>query len=833
MNSEPRILTASKLLLTLLSLLFITPLTAHASQNTSILAEKIDSAELKSGDRILLVTRNGKTLSKNLSGTRVVQTGVTLAETPKRSVITAFPEDAAVFEAAFSENEDLTLTCDAGCLTSAETGNGLFYAAEPEACSLWELQDGTFLYNKNASYTTAAGKTYTNYYLESYSNYFTTYGKNASSKPDPFTFDIYRLGNSDPDDVIPEENHYYLPVFETSDIHGWLADASGSEPLYLLACISDKVKDVRGYSDASRKDLAVLLDTGDIYQGNTMSNLLYGQPIAAAFEIMGYDAVTIGNHEFDWGIENVIDPDKTIMDCTVGDSSYVNSVPVVISNMYKNGEKAALGDDYIILEKTAVNENGEELPVRIGVIGYAGEYSGDIMYSMFTGAGYTIDTDLAGVNAIASSLEESGLCDATILLAHADGEYVAEDLGEGSAIDLVLGGHSHISKNGKSSHGIPYLEPAGYAAAYCYARLAFDLRDGTPVFKKVAETNVIGTKDDTSRLTDTPENADELDPELVKLTDEVLAELDELFKSEVGYITESALKSALPESGGRSSTCGNWMASILARIVGADVGFVNGGGIRTEIPVPENENRRTITLSDIYTLFPFGNKVYCYEITWEDFLTLLTYSLTDTGKTLLTNLSGADVYFTDETVTAILTADGKEVYAGGEWKGDYKDRTLRIAASEFIATTDRISSGGMSNPLVAWNAGPRLIENVQIDNEGAITVLVDEAAANEGHLFIDTNPHYCEKVYVPKEEDSVPAEPEVTPSPTVTPAPEPAVSPEPTVTPVPAKRDENADPSIYVSPATGEEHSDFILLFLTGALCTVFFAGAFRREKHS
>ncbi|MBR6397997.1 MAG: hypothetical protein IKS06_03795, partial [Lachnospiraceae bacterium] len=76
--------------------------------------------------------------------------------------------------AAFSENEDLTLTCDAGCLTSAESGNGLFYAGEPETTSLWELQDGTFLYNKNASYTTAGGKTYTNYYLESYSNYFTT-----------------------------------------------------------------------------------------------------------------------------------------------------------------------------------------------------------------------------------------------------------------------------------------------------------------------------------------------------------------------------------------------------------------------------------------------------------------------------------------------------------------------------------------------------------------------------------------------------------------------------------------------------------------------------------
>ena len=55
-------------------------------------------------------------------------------------------------------------------------------------------------------------------------------------------------------------------------------------------------------------DRAVLLDGGDIFQGNTLSNLLDGRPLAEAYQLMGYDAVTIGNHEFDWQIENTVEP---------------------------------------------------------------------------------------------------------------------------------------------------------------------------------------------------------------------------------------------------------------------------------------------------------------------------------------------------------------------------------------------------------------------------------------------------------------------------------------------------------------------------------------------
>lgn len=234
---------------------------------------------------------------------------------------------------------------------------------EPEAGSQCRIIDGNLLYFLNVCYT-YSDTTYQNYYLEYYPRnyYFSSYGKRNNSDSSLFTLGFFRMGDSDPEDVVDEDSGYYLPLFQTSDTHGHLADLSGNSCQYRLAYISDKVKDIRG----SRKDLALLLDGGDIFQGYTMSNLLDGKPLSEAYQIKGYDAVTIGNHEFDWQIDHTIDPDRTLMDY-----DQVNSVPVVISNLYKDGQPVNFAEEYIILEKTAVDQSGNELPVKGACYVYA------------------------------------------------------------------------------------------------------------------------------------------------------------------------------------------------------------------------------------------------------------------------------------------------------------------------------------------------------------------------------------------------------------------------------------------------------------------------------
>lgn len=150
----------------------------------------------------------------------------------------------------------------------------------------------------------------------------------------------------------PAPGEYVLPLVETTDIHGHIVGGSGSGGNgsgieYSLAYIADKVNDMRE-GDRNR---VLLVDGGDIYQGASVSNLLDGMPVYAALNRMGYDAVTVGNHEFDWDITTLINPDATLPDYEWDGRRCVSEVPVVCANIYQDGSRFSRTDDYVIVEK--------------------------------------------------------------------------------------------------------------------------------------------------------------------------------------------------------------------------------------------------------------------------------------------------------------------------------------------------------------------------------------------------------------------------------------------------------------------------------------------------
>ena len=407
--------------------------------------------------------------------------------------------------------------------------------------------------------------------------------------------------------------------------------------------------------------------------------------------------------------------------------------------------------DYVILEKTARDRLNRELPVKIGVIGMAGNYEKSILRSQFADLGYVIKQDYEYVNALARQLEADGQCDATILLIHDDPNHVVEELGEDTAIDLVYGGHIHHMVSAKTDWGLTYLEPSCYGRAYARVDLAFECPAGVPEFQGVENAHLHLTVKDAQKLLNAPENAEELDAEVVQLTDEVVGAVSDFLSSEIGFITEPILRNVeLPGSGNRATTCGNWVASIFARAVDAEVGFMNTGGLRLDLDIAPGENRRKVTLSDLYNMFPSENIVCCYELTWEELLTAFEYSMTPGGRILLSNMVGVDCYFTDDTINALVTRDGEAVYANGVWKEGWKDKKLRVALNEYVATTNRKRGDEMPNPFVAWYDSPRLIRNEETDIDAAIRVLVQEAAQNEGILAVDTAPHFINSAYAPE-----------------------------------------------------------------------------------
>lgn len=538
-----------------------------------------------------------------------------------------------------------------------------------------------------------------------------------------------------------EDNIYELKVFETSDIHGTIAYIEEGVTEYRLAFIADKINDARGTGDDYSTDKTILIDSGDIYQGNVISNLLKGQPLSAAYDYMQYDAVGVGNHEFDWDIETTVDSDKTMRDYSFGNYTGVNSTPLLACNLYKNGEKVSFADDYIILDKVATDKNGNEINVRVAVIGFCDDYSTTIAATKYKNLGYSTDTDISIAEGIAKNLEESGMCDATILLFHGSAKEIVETLSADSAIDLVLGGHTHVPQNGVSENGVEYLQPGNNALYYADASLGFKIEDEKVSFVDTVYRYYERTTGDRNKLYDLPENVDELDRDIINITNDAIGQVQTILEKEIGYITITAEKNdCIDGSGDRSTTMGNWMASIVKRIGDADVGFINKGSVRKTIKCLDGKTE--IKYSDVYEVFPFDDTCYCYEVTYGDFYDLLVYSLARVGKGLVTRMYGINCYFTGTTVNAIETTDGNVIYVDGKWKGDWKDRKLKVATNEFSATTNRTDEEHPVNPFYAWNSTDRLIDNNDVIKDNAIEVLEKEAKENDGFLFVDDKTYY-------------------------------------------------------------------------------------------
>ena len=542
----------------------------------------------------------------------------------------------------------------------------------------------------------------------------------------------------------PLPGEYYLPLIETTDIHGYIISSDKSGIHYRLAYVADKVRDIRGRNSGYGKDKLLLLDGGDLYQGCSVSNLLSGSPIYISMDKMEYDAVALGNHEFDWHAENMVDPDGTLPDYEWDGQPCVNEVPLVCSNLYKDGAKVPWTRDYVIVDKTATGPDGRSVPVRIGIVGFAVNYAGSIMTSKFTGQGYSIKEDFSIANGIAASLESSGQCDATVLLIHGVADNAAKMLGQDSVIDMVLGGHSHQTISGWTSWGLPYLQGGRYCEHYGYAELEFTVGDSSTVsFKGVNNLKVLDVDASRDIHTTAAQNAADLQEDILAVSDNAIAAVSRQLNEVVGYIDVDATGRYISGSGNRATVISNWMCDILRRIGEADVSFVNSGGVRTSFPL-DGKSRRNITVSNVYELFPFDNATYVYSITYADLLDLLEYAMTGSGQSLFSYMTGIDCYFSGYEVTS-LRKDGTVIYQNNRWTGDWASRTLILSVSEYLATTQRVDSyTGSGNPLLEWNNSSRLLYNNLIDNENAVLVLQAEAAASGGHLYIDSAPHFIQ-----------------------------------------------------------------------------------------
>ena len=376
-------------------------------------------------------------------------------------------------------------------------------------------------------------------------------------------------------------------ILHTNDVHGAVNG---------YACIAALKADYE-----AKGAEVILVDAGDFSQGTTYVSVTKGADAVTMMNAAGYDVVTLGNHEFDYGYAQLKENmSKAKFKVVCADVFNENGTPIFDAN-YTYTTKSGVKVGFFGMETPETQTKANPALIK----------------------GLTFATDDAFTKAAADQVAALKDADVVICLAHLgiDAEsapYRSTDLYAAvKGIDFIIDGHSHTVMT-KGEKGEP-IQSTGTA----FANIGVIVIDNAT--KKIESNSLFEIKEDTAKDATVAAAAK-------TIVDRVDAEYDVVFaKSEV------TLNGAKAPNGNRDSETNNgnlitdamiWkvMQNKEGLTVDADhvVAITNGGGIRAAIKPGD------VTKKDINTVLPFGNTVAVIYVTGAELLEALeasTYSL--------------------------------------------------------------------------------------------------------------------------------------------------------------------------------------------------------------
>ena len=222
------------------------------------------------------------------------------------------------------------------------------------------------------------------------------------------------------------EGDVEVRIVHTNDTHSCVMPVNPNSSDTALADKGGFVRRAALVRDLRAEDPDLLLfDSGDFSQGSAYYNLYKGEVEVALMNEMGYDAAAIGNHEFDFGLDNMARLFRQA------------SFPFVCANYHFEGTVLeGLVKPYVVLERKGV---------KVGVFGLGTQLEGMVAAENYKGVRY--EDPITAANRVASELREKEHCDLVVCLSHLgwgiDGVDDTELIPASHGIDIVLGGHSH------------------------------------------------------------------------------------------------------------------------------------------------------------------------------------------------------------------------------------------------------------------------------------------------------------------------------------------------------------------------------------------------------
>jgi 5'-nucleotidase/UDP-sugar diphosphatase len=425
----------------------------------------------------------------------------------------------------------------------------------------------------------------------------------------------------------------HLTILYMNDLHGHLERfKEGSESAEKVGGIdrmANLVKKTREEVTAEGGHL-ILLCAGDILQGTPMSLIFKGEPDVTVMNYMKFDAMAIGNHEFDYGQENL----KRLMGLA--------SFPFLSANIVSPSTQKLFATDYIVNSYDGLNVamfglTTDETPVATHPDNVA-----DLEFLP------PIETAKDLVPALKKKAQ------VVIALTHIGFEMDEQLAEEVPDIDVIIGGHSHTRVD-STVHVGQTLVCQAYEYGICLGRADITVKGGHVVQSRSTLLSVDNTVDEDTLVSELVSSyADKLDKELARTVGTAAVRLD-------------GERTAVRD---RETNLGDLVTDAMRQLTGADIAFTNGGSIRASIDAGE------ITMREILTALPFEDKLVNLTLTGDQVASIVDQTAgLKSGSGGFLQVSGISFKIRNRKASDIEVA-GQPL--------DEK-RNYRVATSEFLA----------------------------------------------------------------------------------------------------------------------------------------------------